>query len=110
MDTAELGTNHRTNDARDRLVADLKLVIKDAEDLLKNTGQQTSEGFKNAKAKFESTLNSAKNELHNIEESVVVKTKEVAQVTDTFVKEHPWQSVGIGAAIGLICGILISRR
>ncbi len=110
MNAPEPATNHRTNDAKDRLVADLKLVIRDAEDLLKNAGQQTSEGFENAKVKFETTLNSAKTELHDMEESVVAKTKEAAQATDIFVKEHPWQSVGIGAAIGLICGLLISRR
>ena len=107
---ATANNSHHTTDPKDRLIEDLKLVIRDAEDLLKHTGQQTTEGFRNAKAKFETTLESAKVELHNLEEVVVAKTKEAAQATDEYVKENPWKAVGIGAGIGLICGMLISRR
>ena len=38
------------------------------------------------------------------------KAKEAARATDDFVHEHPWKAVGIGAAVGVIVGMLISRR
>lgn len=99
-----------TSEAKDRLVSDMKLVIKDAEELLRNAGQQTGEGFKNAKAKFESTLADAREELLRVERTVVDKTRDAADATDRYVKEHPWQSVGLAAALGVICGLLIGRR
>ncbi|MES2936000.1 MAG: DUF883 family protein [Pseudomonadota bacterium] len=110
MDTA---TNNAANDsvsARDKLMRDLKLVIKDAEELLTQTGVQTGEGFKQAKAKFESTLSTAKTELGRLEETVIEKTKDAAYATDKFVKDNPWQSVGLAGVVGLICGLLISRK
>ena len=96
--------------ARDQLMSDLKSVIQDAEVWLRNGSQMTGEELQAAKAKFERTLSSAKADLIRLEETVVEKTKEAAKATDEYVKENPWKSVGIGAAAGLLIGLLISRR
>jgi ElaB/YqjD/DUF883 family membrane-anchored ribosome-binding protein len=95
---------------RDQLMNDLKSVIQDAESWLRNGGQLTGEELKAAKAKFERTLINAKDDLVRIEQAVVEKTKEAAKVTDEYVHENPWKSVGIGAAVGLVLGMLIARR
>lgn len=96
--------------ARDQLMSDLKSVIQDAEVWLRNGSQMTGEELQAAKAKFERTLSSAKADLIRLEETVVEKTKEAAKATDVYVKENPWKSVGIGAAAGLLIGLLIARR
>ena len=93
----------------DKLIDDLGQVIRDAEEMLKNTDPQTGEGFKAAKARFENTLRNAKAELTRVEEIVVTRSKEAARATDVYVKENPWQSAGIAAGIGLLVGLLISR-
>lgn len=102
--------NDSNSAARDKMMAELKSVIKDAENLLKNTEQQANEGFKSARAKFESTLTSAKSELLHLEENVVDKVKEAANTTDEYVKGHPWNSVGLGAFAGLLVGLLVARK
>lgn len=94
----------------DKLVTDLNHVIRDAEDMLKNTEQQAGEGFKSAKARFENTLKNAKSEVARIENIVVTRSKEAAHKTDVYVKENPWQSAGIAAGIGLLIGLLIGRN
>lgn len=99
-----------TQEAREKLMGDLKVVIKDAEELLRNTGQQTGEGFKAAKAKFETSLYNAKNQLLDLEDAVVARSKAAARATDQYVNDHPWQSVGLAAAVGLIAGMLIARK
>lgn len=96
--------------ARDQLMSDLKSVIQDAEVWLRNGSQMTGEELQAAKAKFERTLSSAKADLIRLEETVVEKTKEAAKATDAYVHENPWKSVGIGAAAGLVIGLLIARR
>lgn len=95
---------------RDQLVNDLKTVISDAESWLRNGGQLTGEELKAAKAKFEQTLSSAKTSLIAAEETVVERTKVAAKATDEYVKDHPWTSVGLGAAVGVVIGLLISRK
>lgn len=96
--------------ARDQLMSDLKSVIQDAEVWLRNGSQMTGEELQAAKAKFERTLSSAKADLIRLEETVVEKTKEAAKATDAYVHENPWKSVGIGAAAGLVIGLLIARK
>jgi len=94
----------------DKLLNDLQSVIKDAEVLLKNSTIPGSEEFKSAKERFEATLRNAKDEAMRIERLVVDKTKEVAHTTDNYVKDHPWQAVGLSTAVGLVIGLLISRK
>lgn len=93
-----------------KMMGELKAVIHDAEELLKNTEQQAGEGFKSARAKFEATLENAKGELSHLEQNVVEKVKEAVHTTDEYVKDHPWNSVGLGACVGLLVGLLIARK
>lgn len=105
-----MNVNELSSNARDKMMGELKSVIKDAENLLNNTEQQAGEGFKSARAKFESTLKNAKGELLHLEQTVVEKAKSAAHTTDEYVKDHPWKSVGLGACVGLIVGLLIGRK
>jgi len=94
--------------ARDQLLADLKTVILDAEAWLRHGGSLTGEQLEAAKAKFEGALTSAKEGLANME--VIEKSKAAAKATDTYVKDNPWKAVGLGAAVGVVLGLLIGRR
>ncbi|MFZ6800626.1 DUF883 family protein [Undibacterium sp. Di24W] len=95
---------------KENLLRELNQVLKDAEDLIKNSEQQAGEGFQSAKDKLEATLKSAKHEIHRIEDKVVKTVKESAQATDTYVHENPWKTAGIAAGIGLLVGLLIARN
>ncbi|MET3107705.1 ElaB/YqjD/DUF883 family membrane-anchored ribosome-binding protein [Oxalobacteraceae bacterium GrIS 2.11] len=97
-------------DHNEQLMNDLQAVIKDAELLLKNSALPGSDDFKSAKEKFEATIKNAKDEIVRLERMVVNKTREAAHATDDYVKENPWQAVGLGAAVGLVIGLLITRK
>jgi ElaB/YqjD/DUF883 family membrane-anchored ribosome-binding protein len=102
--------NSGSNDLRESLLNDLRLIMKDAEDLLRNTGQQASEGYQKARAKFESTLSTARDGLSTAEERLMETSREAMETADQYVRENPWQAVGIGALAGLVAGLLIGRR
>jgi ElaB/YqjD/DUF883 family membrane-anchored ribosome-binding protein len=95
---------------REKLVQDLKAVVNDAEELLKATAQQTGEKIAVVRAKAEESLKAAKVRIAEEGAVVLEKAKSAGKATDEFVKENPWQAVGIGALAGLVIGILISRR
>jgi ElaB/YqjD/DUF883 family membrane-anchored ribosome-binding protein len=54
---------------QERLIGDLRLVIENAEQLLKNTNQYTSEVYQSARAKLTAALNCANEELARVEEA-----------------------------------------
>jgi ElaB/YqjD/DUF883 family membrane-anchored ribosome-binding protein len=93
-----------------KLVEDLKVVMNDAEALLKATSNQTGEKLQEVRARAEESLRQAKVRLTQIEEEAIKRAREVAQATEEYVRENPWQSVGIAAGIGLLVGLLLSRR
>lgn len=94
----------------DRLIEDLKVVIADAEALLKATSAQTGERIQEVRARAEQSLRQARERLVEVEEEALRRARELADATEEYVRDNPWQSVGIAAGIGLVLGILISRR
>ena len=96
--------------SKEKLVADLKVVVADAEELLRATASQAGEKVSAARERIQASLATAKVKLGEAERALLEKTKLAAKATDDYVRENPWQAVGIAAMAGLVLGILISRR
>jgi ElaB/YqjD/DUF883 family membrane-anchored ribosome-binding protein len=107
---AYMESNGQYGSTRDRLLDDLKLILRDAEDLLRSTSQQAGDGYQVARAKFESTMGMAKENLSDVEQIVAENTRVAMENTDRYVKENPWQAVGVGALAGLVVGLIVGRR
>lgn len=99
-----------STDPREKVTNELKTVIREAEDLLKNADQPHASGLRNARERIENSLHSARNSLGRAEETLLTRTKDAALSTDKYVHNHAWQSVGMGALAGLVMGLLIGRR
>ena len=108
--TESVMTTEAEHASKDKLVADLKTVVADAEELLKATASQTGERISAARAKAEESLKVAKVRLADAQAAALVHTKAAAKATDDYVHENPWRAVGIAAVAGLLLGALISRR
>lgn len=100
----------RTQLHKERLVADLKAVVQEAEDLLKATASDAGEGAAEMRSRIRASLERAKDNLLEIEEAAVERARAAGRATDNYVHENPWQSMGAAAAVGLLVGMLIARR
>ena len=96
--------------SKEKLVQDLKIVISDAEDLLRATASTAGERVAQAREKVQGSLDRAKVKLAEVEDVLIGRSKQAARVTDEYVRDNPWRAVGIAAGIGVIIGMLISRR
>ena len=95
---------------KDKLVADLRVVVADAEELLRATASQAGEKVAAARERIQASLASAKLKLTDAERAAVEQARKAARATDEYVHENPWRAVGIAAVAGLVLGVLISRR
>src|SRR5262245_45433966 len=95
---------------RDKLVQDLKIVVADAEELLRATASQAGEKVAAVREKVQDSLHRAKIKLAEAEEVLIDKGKQAARVTDEYVHDNPWKAVGIAAGVGFVIGLLIGRR
>jgi ElaB/YqjD/DUF883 family membrane-anchored ribosome-binding protein len=96
--------------ARDQLVADLKAVVADAEELLRATKDAAGEKVSAARARAEATIGKARAKLASVEDAALDRAKDAAKTADDYVHEHPWNAVGIAAACGVVIGVLLARR
>lgn len=102
--------SNSTDVSREKLASDMRIVIADAEELLRATAGQVGEKAVVARERIQESLRIAKDKLSRAEEVMVDKTKAAARATDDYVHDHPWSAVGIAGAVGLVIGMLISRR
>ena len=93
-----------------KLVADLKVVVADAEELLRASAGQAGEKVAVARERIQASLAAARIKLGEAEQAVRERSKEAANATDEFVHDQPWKAVGVAAGIGLVIGLLIGRR
>lgn len=90
----------------ERLFKDLKAVISDGEALLKAGARQLGEHGVAAQERLSAALEIAKDTQRRLQERAVSG----ARATDLLVREHPYESVGIAFGVGMLLGILASRR
>ena len=95
---------------RDKLMADLKVVVADAEELLRATASQTGDRIVAARAKAEESLKAAKARLADAQIAAMERVRATAKATDEYVHDNPWKVIGGVAVVGLLLGALISRR
>ena len=85
--------------ATSNLMDELRGVVAAAEELLKATAGEHGERVEEIRARTEASLRAARERLEDAG----------SRLSDQ-VREHPWAAVGIAAGIGLVLGILLSRK
>ncbi|MFA9219202.1 MAG: YqjD family protein, partial [Sphingomonadaceae bacterium] len=96
--------------ARDKLMQELNNVIGEAEQWLHSADRNDSAPDPDTRARFEDTLRTARSDLLKLEDTVIARTRLAAQTANAYVKDNPWKTVGLGAAAGVIIGLLIARK
>jgi len=51
-----------------------------------------------------------KNRVSNASDNYYYRAKQAVYRADDYVHEKPWQGIGVGAAVGLVLGLLLARR
>jgi ElaB/YqjD/DUF883 family membrane-anchored ribosome-binding protein len=90
----------------DKLVTDLKAVARDTEELLKASAGEVTDKAREARARLSATLERARDACARLEEKAVAG----ARATDKIIRDHPYQSIGIAFGVGVLLGVLVSRR
>lgn len=85
-------------------------VIEAAEDLLQVSSDEASAECRTARKTLDENLRAAKARLSEQADEFLADTKALGKKSNRIVHDNPWTSIGIGAAIGLIAGVLLRGR
>jgi ElaB/YqjD/DUF883 family membrane-anchored ribosome-binding protein len=96
--------------ATDKLVQELHAVMADAEELLKATAGQTGERIEKVRARAEQSVRNARARVQAAGHDLQAAAESAAREVKTQVHENPWTAIGVAAGIGVIVGLMLSRK
>lgn len=102
--------NEMSADHRDKLISDLRTVISDAEEVLRVTADSAGEGATELRERMTRRLRQASDRIGELQSAAVAHARAAGHAADDYVHDHPWRVIGAACGIGLIVGLLISRR
>ena len=95
---------------REKLLADLKLLVADAKSLTEVTGEESKEFLtdkaEDLRQQLNETLEALKAHGEKVKEVAVEKTDEV----EDCIRKNPWKSIGIAVVAGVVIDRLTSRN
>ena len=94
--TAQEGT-------REKLVQDLKTLVRDAQDLIRTTGGNLAE-------KSKEELLAALEKVQVLCLRVEEKTAATVRNADALIRDKPYHAVGLAFGLGLLVGVLVRRQ
>ena len=100
-------TNANTQNPIER---DIQAVVSDTQELLKTMENEGGAQLDAARERANATIASARKTLGELQKNVQESARMAVKTTDGYVRDNPWQAVGISAAVGAVVGFLISRR
>ena len=93
-----------------QLIDDLRAVVADAEALLSATAHSADEKAHAVRERAAGSMEQARARLEELEHEFGAQAKAVAADASRYVRDNPWQSLGIAAVAGLVIGVLLGRR
>jgi ElaB/YqjD/DUF883 family membrane-anchored ribosome-binding protein len=95
---------------REKLVADMRTVLADTEQLLKAVVGQSGEKLAALQPRIEENLRKARARVAELEQAATEQVRAAAETTDAYAHAHPWKVAGLTALLGVVVGLLIGRR
>jgi len=105
------------NDVKAAASSEIKNLIADVEDLMARIADLKDADVVRVRSKVQRAVDATKQSLADGAEAirqraqdVAKQAQDVASTADDYVRERPWQAVGIAALVGAVVGILATRR
>ena len=90
----------------DKLLRDLKAVIRDGEELLRAGARDLSERGGAAREKIAAALEVAKDTQSRLQSGALAGAKRA----DRLIRDNPYEAFGIAFGLGMLIGLLAKRR
>jgi ElaB/YqjD/DUF883 family membrane-anchored ribosome-binding protein len=89
---------------------EIKSLIADVEDLMARIADLKDADVMRVRSKVQRAVDATKQSLADGADAIRQHAQSVAGTADDFVRDSPWQAVGIAALVGAVVGILATRR
>jgi len=91
-------------------MAQLSRTVSQAEDLLRALGDESGQAIDAMRERVSATLRDAKSRLTGRASQAKNVASDTMTRADAYVHANPWRAVAIGAGIGVLLAVVLSRR
>ncbi len=95
------------NSAAKETSVEFKNFVSDVEDLVKRVANVSDADVARVREKITSAISTTKSGFANSAANVKLQAQQAAKYADGYVRESPWQAIGIGAAVAVVLGVSI---
>jgi ElaB/YqjD/DUF883 family membrane-anchored ribosome-binding protein len=92
---------------KDKMLAELKTIVGDAQRLLNQAADSSSEGFATVRTQFDRQMGRTRDQLDKASKAVSRNAQRSTAAARGYVRENPLRSVGVATAAGVIVGLLV---
>ena len=89
---------------------EIKNLVADVEDLMARIGDLKDADVVRVRNKVQRAVDATKQSLADGADAIRQRAQSVASTADEYVRDSPWQAIGIAALVGAVVGILATRR
>ncbi len=96
--------------SRKELTSECRRLVADAEALMHRAANLSGEALTLARGEVDQRLVLLRQRYDELAIEAARRGRHARDVTDRYVRDNPWRSVGTAAAIGAVVGALLTRR
>jgi ElaB/YqjD/DUF883 family membrane-anchored ribosome-binding protein len=89
---------------------EIKSLIADVEDLMARIADLKDADVVRVRGKVQRAVDAAKQTVADSAGNLRRQAQDIASTADDYVRDSPWQAIGIAALVGAVVGILATRR
>jgi ElaB/YqjD/DUF883 family membrane-anchored ribosome-binding protein len=98
------------SDIKSAASGEIKNLIADVEDLMGRIADLKDADVVRVRSKVQRAVDATKQSLADGADTLRQHAQDAASTADDYVRQSPWQAVGIAALVGAVVGILATRR
>lgn len=95
-----------THTIQPEVIEELRTLVREAEQALAAAGDTADDKVKALRERMKHALDEGRETFRRVRES----TREHLEEADEYVRDHPYQTIGLAALAGVLVGVLITRK
>jgi ElaB/YqjD/DUF883 family membrane-anchored ribosome-binding protein len=92
-----------------KIVEDLRVLLKDSEEMLRLAANVPGEGVGVLRDKLGTHVETLQSALGDAQQSAQRRYRAATVNTERYVRHNPWRAIGIAAGVGFVLGVLTVR-
>ena len=97
-------------ETQSKLIHSVKSPLDHVESLLRDAANASGEQAAELRERAMTSLRNTRETLHDAQDAMLEQGRRAVRATDDYVHDNPWQAVSVAGVVGLLLGVLISRR